>query len=306
MKIAAAALFFAVTVSAVIARPQPQDHLRSVRDATQTNECPLGASLESYEFDSDLEQSKSSHKILRHVYHVSYFSVVPRSSCKQWMDDYENATSGLYLVSPTGGCDYKVFCDLCLSNDAEEGWIIIQRREDDDIDFEDKSWDDYKTGFGNYLHSYWMGLEKMHQITSSGTYKLYVGIERYSGDLSDIWAVYNSFSVGSAAENYKLDLSGYDSASTAADGLWQYTNGMPFTTHDSDNDGESVNCANHSDMLFGGWWFGSTDNWATNLDNCLPGESNLNGKYGASGNNQIRWMSTTTSITKTIMAIRRS
>lgn len=232
------------------------------------------------------------------------FPVVPRSTCKEWKDYYENATSGLYRVSPTGGCEYKVFCDICARND-EEGWIVIQRRVNDSEAFEDKDWDDYKTGFGDYLGNYWMGLEKIHEITSSGTYKLYVGIEQYYNVLPSIWAVYDSFRVESAAQDYKLQLSGYNAVSTAGDGL-DLSNGMSFSTYDNDNDGEvNVNCANHSGVQFGGWWFGSTDNWGNSLDDCLPGASNLNGKYSPSGDNQIKWKGAQSTITKTIMAIRR-
>ena len=221
-------------------------------------------------------------------------------------------------MSPTGGCEFKVYCDMCLVSTGE-GWMVIQRRINGSVDFHNKSWADYKTGFGNYLGEYWMGLEKLHEITTSGSYELHVGLET-GGTFSTnrYWAVYDSFSVSNEANKYKLTLSAMDASRSWTDNsdFDRLANheGQPFTTRDRDNDGVSgVNCANHTNLAFGGWWFGGSQltNHNSNIDKCI--DSNLNGKYYTVGHdnsdgNGIKWKAVdpdSISFVKTIMAIRR-
>lgn len=221
-------------------------------------------------------------------------------------------------MSPTGGCEFEVYCDMCLVSKGE-GWIVIQRRNDGGVAFQDKNWDDYKTGFGDYLGEYWMGLQKIHEITRSGTYELHVGFKK-GGQLPEAkyWAIYSSFSVSDEDDNYKLTVSDIDESrswSSSVDSLKKH-DGQPFTTYDKDNDGvDGVNCANHTNLQFGGWWFGGTSSHNSDLNNCIY--SNLNGKYLTTGvdyvnnnfnGNGIRWRGInpfSASFVKTIMAIRR-
>ena len=235
---------------------------------------------------------------------------MPRASCNEWKDYTSN--SSLFRVSPSGGCEFKVYCDMCLADG--EGWIVIQRRNSGEMAFQEKSWEDYKRGFGHYLGEYWMGLQKIHEITTSGNYELYVGFQR-GGLLSenDYWAVYTHFSVGGETSNYKLTISGIDQGRNNTNDQLQRHNGQSFTTYDSDNDGvRRVNCAQHSGLMFGGWWFGGGDvAHHSTLNSCL--NSDLNGQYFESGfdwgnGNGIKWKGVQpfyTSLVKTIMAIRR-
>ena len=115
----------------------------------------------------------------------------------------------------------------------------------------------------------WKGLDYIHEITSTRSYKLKVTLEDYNG-LYYV-AYYNSFSVGSDSTNYKLKISGYDKGlSSVGDSFTniKYTgynhNGMAFTTKDKDNDQWSENCSQYYGN--GGWWF----------NKCL--DSNLNGR----------------------------
>ncbi len=57
-----------------------------------------------------------------------------------------------------------VYCDLSTAN---TGWIVIQRRVDATTSF-DRMWIDYKRGFGNITHNYWMGLGNIHQLSAPG------------------------------------------------------------------------------------------------------------------------------------------
>lgn len=49
------------------------------------------------------------------------------------------------------------------------GWTVIQRRINGTVDFY-RGWNDYKNGFGDLLTEFWLGNEKIHQLTSQGQY----------------------------------------------------------------------------------------------------------------------------------------
>ena len=307
-------------------------HLRRARDAlTETPSTTACASPrnvlgfvyedpDQYQYDTEAALSKyiasPSNKLCRcgtrRLCYFCFLPVKPRASCEKW-SLYTNA-SGLYRVSPTGGCEFQVYCDMCLSSN-EEGWTVIQRRRNEDVAFQDRSWVDYKNGFGNYFTNYWMGLEKIHEITSSGSYKLFVGFSRGLSNNFLYYGIYNGFSVDSEEHKYKMTYASFDSEhSSAADGLSRHKN-LQFTTFDADNDDvDNVNCAEHDGKHFGGWWFGhgSDNNFSSNYTACF--KANLNGQYydvsptSFTPNNGIQWMnagSVNAVLHRTIMAIRR-
>ena len=244
---------------------------------------------------------------------VYFFAVISRQTCNAWKS--QSDSSGLFRINPTG-CDFKVFCDMSLDND--EGWIVIQRRSSGLIDFENKDWNDYVTGFGDLNGEYWMGLERLHEITSTGTYELFIGFNSKTASLGGPFkAVYLDFSVGSISTDqksgYKLTVTTMDTGrSTASEDRLYPHNLQDFSTHDQDNDGDSdIDCANLGNKKFGGWWFSKSGSTNKPSD-CV--HSNLNGKYEANGyvngypHNGIKWKGLGgeyMSLIKTIMAIRR-
>ena len=216
---------------------------------------------------------------------------------------------------------------MCM-RETGEGWIVIQRRVDDSVAFEDKSWQDYKDGFGDYLGNYWMGLDKIHEITQSGTYDLYISFRNkphVNISLTYIeYAVYTNFNVDSEDEDYKMTFyeldndrsssriktNAYSFSNTAGAGLGRHKN-LKFSTYDRDNDGISTtDCAGDpGGTLYGGWWFGDDH------DSPQCYHVNLNGKfpqniYVSGGNdNAIKWegiVNDDYSLNNTIMAIRRT
>ena len=129
----------------------------------------------------------------------------------------------------------------------------IQRRISDGVDF-DRGWEDYVNGFGDIDGNYWMGLEEIHQLTTTHNVSLYIDIETFEGDPFTLKL--ETFSVGNATSNYTLHFAGYSQSSDRV----KYTafpchyNGMMFTTRDRDNDRWSTgNCA--SENRRGGWWY---------------------------------------------------
>lgn len=84
---------------------------------------------------------------------------------------------------------------------AGPGWIVIQRRFDGTVDF-DRDLVTYQEGFGEPNGEFWLGLEKMHRITTQKQHELYIHIVDYDGDTH--YSRYDNFVVGSKVEEYQL------------------------------------------------------------------------------------------------------
>ena len=107
-----------------------------------------------------------------------------------------------------------------------------------------RTWAEYRAGFGNTDGEMWLGLEEMHQLSTTYT----VGLRVEMSDFNDVkyWTEYSRFTVGPESDCYRVDISGYDAASTAGDGLnydvgpYQHNHKEQcFSTTDRDNDHRS-------------------------------------------------------------------
>ena len=136
----------------------------------------------------------------------------------------------------------RVFCE----SSQEGSWTAILRREDGSVSFA-RSWDDYKTGFGQPDGEFWIGNDNLHYLTTQDNYLLHIDM----WDLENNYYVaqYSYFKVDEESTNYRLHIDGYSGNST--DSL-RYSNFMPFSTMDSDNDVSSAHCAKFHTA---GWWF---------------------------------------------------
>jgi len=74
------------------------------------------------------------------------------------------------------------------------GWIIIHQHFGYIYDWS-RPWSDYKAGFGSIDDNFWLGLEKMHLLTSSQPYRLRVEMQ-LKNDLRWLSAEYWSFKIG--------------------------------------------------------------------------------------------------------------
>ncbi|ESN94007.1 hypothetical protein HELRODRAFT_146855, partial [Helobdella robusta] len=122
-------------------------------------------------------------------------------------------------------------------------WIVIQQRIDGSQSF-DQTWDTYKAGFGSYDKNFWLGLEKIHQITTWGDYRL-----RFEVLINGVWYSdeYDHFKINSEVEKYSINVSGYSGDKTDvlnSPSSVNVQNGMRFSTPDQDNDlSVNSNCA---------------------------------------------------------------
>ena len=135
---------------------------------------------------------------------------------------------------------------------------MIQRREDGSENF-NRSWSDYKKGFGDLNGEFWYGLKAINCLTRVGQWELRIDFEFKNKTRS--YLQYNVFKVGSASEEYPLTISGFTGI-TPTDPL-PYHRGMKFSTYDNDNDQSGGNCAGQAKGN-GGWWYKNC--WKINLN----------------------------------------
>ncbi|XP_036410791.1 angiopoietin-related protein 3-like [Megalops cyprinoides] len=164
-------------------------------------------------------------------------------------------SSGMYPIKPNQSEPFYVYCEMT----ADGGSTVIQTRRDGSVDF-DQTWEKYENGFGDLEREFWLGLRKIHAISSQG------GDSILRIELED-WkqgrrSVEYRFTLEGPASQYALQLTHL--SGDLPDAMSNHT-GTRFSTKDRDNDNkEDSNCAQD---YTGGWWFNAC------------GDANLNGKY---------------------------
>ncbi|XP_045885473.1 angiopoietin-1 isoform X3 [Micropterus dolomieu] len=188
---------------------------------------------------------------------------------QMWRDCAEaykagHSVSGLYHIYISNRTEpVQVYCDMETSGG---GWTVFQRRFNGSVDFQ-RSWREYKMGFGDVLGEHWLGNEALYLLTAQGQYSLRVELRDWEG--SPAYSQYDRFTLANEKQQYRLYLRGYSGTAGRQSSL--VTHGAGFSTRDQDNDNcDHCKCAL---MLTGGWWF----------DAC--GFSNLNGIYYSVGHN---------------------
>ena len=126
--------------------------------------------------------------------------------------------------------------------------LLIQQNDGSGLN---RSWAEFKVGFGDPSGNYWLGNELIHELTANNSYKLKFDLQ--SRNTSNwYYAEYSTFIVHPESTNYRLQVAGY-SGNAGYDAFGPH-NGRLFSTVDRDNDPYYRNCA-----LFhrGGFWYGA-------------------------------------------------
>ncbi|XP_062566003.1 angiopoietin-2-like [Saccostrea cucullata] len=168
---------------------------------------------------------------------------------------YDINPSGVYKINSSGiESKISVFCDMVIEGG---GWTAIQKRVSGAVRF-NRTWSEYKTGFGNPNDSYWIGNDVIHKLTKRRNSSLYVTMTLTNG--TKLYELYKQFSVADESLNYRLLLGG-PATGTLGDSMLDtgYSgadlSGTSFSTLDRDHDLCGwCNCA-VSEGGGGGWWY---------------------------------------------------
>ncbi|XP_022807763.1 angiopoietin-related protein 7-like [Stylophora pistillata] len=173
--------------------------------------------------------------------------------------------SGVYTIDPADGKGaFNVYCDQTTDGG---GWTVIQKRVDDIVDF-NRTWKEYKNGFGDFLiGDFWLGLEKIQRLTQNKTEnKLRVDLGVTANKTGH--AEYEWFGIETA--DYKLRIGSISASATVNDSL-SHHNGKLFGTWDRPS-ANSV-CAPRLPRLCEGWSYLQVDKVCTvrsNLNKFYP------------------------------------
>ena len=176
---------------------------------------------------------------------AKYYSKLPHHCLHLFNSGQKN--NGVYTVKILGLYLKQVYCNMEKNGG---GWMVFQRRFDGSVSF-NRTWDDYKYGFGNAHGEYWLGNKWLHLLTSSSYNDLFVYVVSFKGAFQQ--KKFHGFTIASEKDSYRFD---YKNVSTwfSAHSLFDSMKGLPFSTRDKNNQDTShtTNCAK---KFGGGWWY---------------------------------------------------
>jgi hypothetical protein len=130
--------------------------------------------------------------------------------------------------------------------------LLIQQHLNNSGSYFNRTWDEYKAGFGNTNGNFWLGNEQLYHLTKESKYKLRFDLQSLD-NLQWYWAEYSTFVVYNESSGYAMYVGGF-TGTVFYDSL-SYHNGQKFSTRDRDNDQwTGGNCATR---LGGGFWYKS-------------------------------------------------
>ncbi|XP_034473329.1 ficolin-1-like [Drosophila innubila] len=198
--------------------------------------------IESH-FQSLIREQERQGKLIEELVHksdIQDFRFKPHNCT-------EVQASGIYniLLSNINSQPFKVVCD---AETRGGGWTIILRRMDGTVDF-NRKWTEYKNGFGDLGGEFFLGLDKIHELTTERKQELLVILEDFEG--VEKYETYDEFAIGDEDEQYVLHTLGKANG-TAGDSFSQHK-GMKFSTFDQDND--PIQWSHFVIKYTGGWWY---------------------------------------------------
>uniref|UniRef100_A0A1I8FXL4 RNase H domain-containing protein n=1 Tax=Macrostomum lignano TaxID=282301 RepID=A0A1I8FXL4_9PLAT len=138
-------------------------------------------------------------------------------------------------------------------------WIVFQRRVDGSLSFA-QNWDSYVKGFGNPSSNYWMGLDRLSEMTKTAekngsplTSRCRLRIEVQSFRGGRYRAEFRMFQVLGPEQQYRLRV-GLQVGRSVLGNQFQWHNDMRFSTFDRDHDTYNYSCSRR--FGYGGWWYG--------------------------------------------------
>ncbi|XP_064601740.1 ficolin-3-like [Liolophura sinensis] len=188
--------------------------------------------------------------------------------------EYEYHSDGVYRIQLPNGASILARCNLLESPrnwnmggqklSKLKGWMVVQFRNSGQQDF-NKTWQEYKVGFGNLSSEFWLGNEYLWQFLNSSTVNPLLFLRLYSVG----YYYYHRFFITSGLtlqgekEMYRIE---YNSYSYGQDTKYQGPGKGEFVTWDRQP--SRPGCP----PLDGGWWHGYRAD-------CLRRTTNPNSQY---------------------------
>merc|ERR1712012_661217 len=114
--------------------------------------------------------------------------------------------------------------------------MLVRKQCENPTDYFDKTFAEYQEGF-SANGEVWIGLDRLHQLTSGRSYSLRITMTDYDG--SEYRSVFEQFEVG-PGNGYRLTLGKFNAALSTLGDFMATHNGMKFSTKDRDQDVHSV------------------------------------------------------------------
>ena len=205
-------------------------------------------------------------------------------NCLDILEKNPSSQDGVYTINPTGNDEFEVYCDMTTDGG---GWTVFQKRFNGSVDFY-KDWDSYKNGFGSVSGEYWLGNDKIYDLTKDG---VVLRIDLKEDNIGK-YATYSNFMVSNEINKYKMTLGGFNGGTL--NDSFSYHAGQYFSTFDRDTDNNNQSFSYCSIYYKGAWWYNS----------CYY--SNLNGEYGNESTKGNTWSGFTSgkSTDESVMMIR--
>lgn len=95
----------------------------------------------------------------------------------------------------------KIMLCITLLQCVAFSFQVIQRRVDGSVDF-NRSWQEYKNGFGFLFTEFWLGNEKLSYLTNQANYELWIDIESFNG--TSLFVSHDAFRISVEWSQYRL------------------------------------------------------------------------------------------------------
>ena len=227
-----------------------------------------------------------------------YKRVFPRD-CLDLYDIYGMRKSGVYEIYVEKIQKIEVYCEMEI---AGGGWTVFQKRFDGSISFHDKTWVQFKNGFGNKDGEHWLSNDILHKMTAFENQELIVRGVDFDGNIQE--CKHDSFTIDNESNKYRIEYTPAKiTKGTAVKGCVFHpaaknsAYGHKFSTADQDNDSsETLDCANRFQTA---WWLATC--FTSNLNGPFPQQ-----KDTVSRSIGIVWNDPDTNMKSTVMMMRRS
>lgn len=197
------------------------------------------------EEDSRTRQSNSRTKLIDPIKYGSIKkkscyspNIMKPTSCEDLYLDRVNC-DGIYVILIKDEA-IRVYCEI----DDTSGSTIIMRRgafNNYTLTNFNQNWDKYKKGFGNIDADFWLGLDKIYELTKNKNQMLEINLESFDG--KQLTLAFNQFYIDEESNNYKLTIGEPISNQNYANQFINH-NGAYFATADRN---DRRNCARKFD-----------------------------------------------------------